>query len=76
VKPNINFHGIASIRFERVEIFERSGNGIPFANRDIIIKDRLGGEFRIGLFADKVEQLSPVIDIRDPEIQRAEDAKP
>lgn len=68
MKPNIDLHGIVSLRLTPTKCLERISGG-PFATRDLIAMDAQGQEFRIGLFADRASQLAI-----DAEIDRAVEA--
>ena len=58
MRPNIDFHHIAAIRLSPVQSFEaRVGDCHAFSSRHLVLVDKDGNEFDIGLFADKAESL-------------------
>lgn len=65
MKPTINCHDIVSIRL--TDTTEHAYNSIPFAARALILTDKDGDTFRIGLFADTAAQLRVQGDPADTE---------
>lgn len=76
MKPNINFHRIASIRLGDVRWFEKDGDCPAFAVRSITVFDQDGDRFEIKLFAERADALAISGDAKCSKAEKSAEVSP